>query len=115
MKRTTEDGVWIWFWARDDPWVPLEVQYGFPSIVPDVSWGKPSARFIPTQCDMATHFNAHNIIFDLTFCGDWAGNVFATSGCSTLTCDAYVDETPAAFKDAYWIVNSLSVYTPLQY
>lgn len=68
MKRTVEDGVSIWFWARNDPLAPVEITYDVPSISPDFSWGEPSARFVPDQCDMTEHFNAHNIVFDLTFC-----------------------------------------------
>ena len=68
MKRTTEGGVWVWFWPRSYPFVPFEIVIGAPFVLPDLTWGEPSARFIPAQCDIATHFNAHNIIFDLTFC-----------------------------------------------
>lgn len=68
MKRTAADGVWVWFWARNDPTVPNEVRYNIPSVIPNAIWGEPSARFVPDQCNMTTHFGTHNIVFDLTFC-----------------------------------------------
>ncbi|KAF8264597.1 concanavalin A-like lectin/glucanase domain-containing protein, partial [Lactarius quietus] len=48
------------------------------------------------------HFDAHNMVFDLTFCGDWAGNVFSTAGCGTGTCSDFVNNNPSAFAEAYW-------------
>ena len=124
----------IWFWARDDPRVPLEVRtpppnpvfgsgsgygagYGFgvtpASMYPTAWWGEPDAVFplAADNCDYGSHFDAHNFVFDLTFCvsgappdlmclsllgeysharllqGDWAGTVYPTSGCGTGSCD----------------------------
>jgi len=68
MKRTSDSGIWVWFWARNDPNVPFKVKSGAPSLEPDASWGLPGARFVPDHCDMPSHFDDHNIIFDLTFC-----------------------------------------------
>lgn len=54
------------------------------------------------------------IVFDTTFCGDWAGNVWGSSAtCSKLasTCEAYVGANPAAFSEAYWLINSVKVYS----
>jgi hypothetical protein len=48
---------------------------------------------------------------DLTyrFCGDWAGNVFAQTGCSG-SCTDYVANNPSAYANAYFGVKSLNVY-----
>jgi len=67
MQKTAADGISVWFWSRRDPNVPDEVRSGEDSISPK-SWGMPSAWFPSTNCDYASHFNAHSIIFDLTFC-----------------------------------------------
>lgn len=51
---------------------------------------------------------------DTTFCGDWAGAVFGSDpNCKNLasSCTNYVAANPSAFKNAYWAVNSVSVYT----
>jgi len=115
MARTAQDGIRVWFWARNDLTVPPEVRYapppGVPSIVtPNPTWGSPVAAFpMGPYCDYATHFNAHQFVFDLTFCGDWAGTDYTTTGCSG-SCTDFVDNTPSAFSEAYWEVNSVRMY-----
>jgi hypothetical protein len=51
-------------------------------------------------------------VFDITFCGDWAGNVWSSSSCASKasTCNSYVQNNPSAFTDTYWRINSLKVY-----
>ncbi|KAG1835360.1 glycoside hydrolase family 16 protein [Suillus subalutaceus] len=75
------------------------------------NWGTPAAYFPDTDCDFSTHFGEHNIIINLTFCGDWAGSssVYAASGCPS-TCVDYVDDNPSAFENAYFEFNSLNIY-----
>ena len=78
IVRTKDDGVRIWFWSRNDGAVPPEVAN--PSsdllsskvtIFPTDQWGMPEA-FFPladgSTCDYDSHFNAHQLVFDLTFC-----------------------------------------------
>ncbi|KAJ7084326.1 glycoside hydrolase family 16 protein [Mycena belliarum] len=105
-------GINMWFWSRDDPNVPLEVSQGLGTINPNQGlWGEPDAVFPADSCDIAAHFDAHNIVFDLTFCGDWAASAYANSSCPS-TCEDYVDNNPSAFSEAYWEISSLRVYTP---
>jgi hypothetical protein len=52
-------------------------------------------------------------VFDTTFCGDWAGNVWSgdpVCGSQAPSCQSFVQNNPSAFTDAYWLVNSLKVY-----
>ncbi|KAH0589413.1 hypothetical protein H2248_005170 [Termitomyces sp. 'cryptogamus'] len=113
LERSRHKGIKVWFWPRNDDSVPLEVKHDSRMVVPD-SWSEcePDAYF-PTgkQCDYDSHFDDHEIIFDLTFCGDWAGAVWGTSGCGSGTCQDFVDNNPENFKEAYWEINSLRVYT----
>jgi len=113
VARSKESGIKVWFWPRFS-FVPLDVQWNEDTVNPDL-WGPPTAYF-PTgdNCGYVQHFNAHMLVFDLTFCGDWAGSpsVWGASGCSSMTCSDFVDKNPQAFADAYWEVNSLRVYTP---
>ncbi|KAI5118460.1 hypothetical protein M0805_006279 [Coniferiporia weirii] len=111
MKRTNADGAYVYFWARNDPSVPEEVKSGGKTINPSDSWGEPEARFPTDTCNWSQHFNAHNIIFDLTFCGDWAGSAFGSAGCGG-SCEDFVNNNPTKFQDAYWEVNAVRVYTP---
>ncbi|KAI6032879.1 glycoside hydrolase family 16 protein [Pisolithus orientalis] len=100
----------IYFWERGSSSVPDDVQYPGTSVNTD-SWGTPAAYFPDTDCDFSTHFGPHNIIINLTFCGDWAGNsaVYSNSGCPS-DCVDYVNQNPSAFVDAYFTFNSLNIY-----
>ncbi|KAL7272357.1 hypothetical protein RUND412_004838 [Rhizina undulata] len=97
-----------WFFPRGT--IPADALSGNPA--PE-NWGTPVAWF-QGSCDIDSHFNSHKIVFDTTFCGDWAGNVWSTSGCSSNTyssCNDFVANNPTAFAGAYWTVNSLNVWS----
>lgn len=53
-----------------------------------------------------------NQVFDITFCGDWAGSVWSSGSCASQasSCDTYVQNNPSAFANSYWLINSLDVY-----
>ncbi|KAJ7891683.1 glycoside hydrolase family 16 protein [Mycena olivaceomarginata] len=100
----------IWFWSRNAANVPADVSAGGTTV--DTSdWGIPVANFPNTTCNIPQFFDAHNIIINLNFCGDFAGqaDVYASSGCPS-TCTSYVDNNPAAFGDAYFLFNSINIY-----
>ncbi|KAJ6588043.1 glycoside hydrolase family 16 protein [Mycena capillaripes] len=109
MERTN-NFINIWFWARSDSTVPADVKTGGSSVDTD-NWGTPSANFPSTTCDIED-FVAHNIIINLTLCGDWAGDaaIYASAGCPS-TCIDYVNNNPTAFTDAFFQFNSINVYT----
>ncbi|KAI0059352.1 2 beta-glucanase [Artomyces pyxidatus] len=107
MERTSSF-VKVWFWARNDGSVPSDVQSGAGSVDTD-NWGTPDAYFPNTDCDIASHFQASNIIINLTFCGDWAGNVYSSSGCPD-DCTTYVNNNPGAFSNAYFEFAWVKVY-----
>jgi beta-glucanase (GH16 family) len=102
----TDQSISVWFFKHDA--APADLS----SPTPDpATWGAPTTKF--TGCDFASHFKEHKIIFDTTFCGDWAGNVWDQSPdckAKAATCIEYVQNNPAAFADAYWLVNSIKVY-----
>lgn len=104
----TSDAISIFFFPRGA--IPRDLSNGNPN---PTGWGKPMARF-EGGCNFDQKFQNHNIIFDVTFCGDWAGNVWGQdSVCSSRapSCQAYVQNNPGAFTDAFWQVNSLKVYS----
>ncbi|KDN39989.1 hypothetical protein RSAG8_08438, partial [Rhizoctonia solani AG-8 WAC10335] len=79
--RRTQDGISVWFWARNNYSVPKDARHGKRSVQPE-NWGLPVADFPSNNYDMrSSHFGAYMIIFDLTLCGDWAGNQYPNSGC----------------------------------
>ncbi|KAJ6481084.1 glycoside hydrolase family 16 protein [Mycena sanguinolenta] len=107
IERTTSF-INVWFWSRNDASVPADVKAGGTSVNTN-AWGVPAANFPNTDCNLAQFFSSNNIIINLTFCGDWAGAVYAQSGCPS-TCNSYVDQNPAAFVNAYFEFNSINVY-----
>jgi len=111
MERTAAQGISIWFWPRWDITVPFAIAKGAEALQPNVLWGLPQAFFpFTSSCNAAAHFDAHSIIFDDTFCGDFAGALYPTSGCPG-ECVDLVNNNPQAFAKAYWEINSLRVYT----
>lgn len=101
------DGIFVWFFPRGQ--IPADITSG----APDPSgWGTTIASFAGSGCNFDNSFANHNIVFDTTFCGTWAGSVWGTSSCSSLasSCNDYVANNPAAFIDAYWLINSVKVY-----
>ncbi|KAI9826633.1 MAG: hypothetical protein M1832_006229 [Thelocarpon impressellum] len=102
----TSKRIAVWFFPRGD--IPANVV----SAAPDpATWGTPAANFAG-PCDIDSHFKENRIIFDTTFCGDWAGNTWAQSTCApkAKTCNAFVAKNPTAFKDAYWEIGALRVF-----
>jgi len=100
-------GVYVWFWPHGS--VPSDVTAGQPVTG---NWGLPIVAFNGgSGCDIDAHFSDQNIVFDTTFCGQWAGAVWGDS-CSNLadTCIDYVAGNPGAFQQSYWSVNSVKVY-----
>jgi len=106
MERTSTS-ISVWFWPSNSGLAPSAVMDGA-STQDTSTFGEPDAAFVNTDCDIATEFAAHNIIFDLTFCGDWAGNAYPSTCPSD--CIDYVNNNPSAFTNAYWEISSLLVY-----
>ena len=138
MSKSRDYGIQVWFWSRNCPDVPPEIAQGglFKGdlLFPNPTWGEPAGDFPPDSCKYDQYFDAHQIIFDLTFCvsefpfivisfarlfsstteaspqGDWAGNAWATSGCGMDTCDNC--KHPLAYD--YQLPNSSTVTLFLQ-
>ncbi|KAJ3972844.1 concanavalin A-like lectin/glucanase domain-containing protein [Lentinula raphanica] len=117
-SKLDDTGVSIHFWPPDQ--VPSDVLAGTPN--PSLaSWGTPMAQWSSSGCNPSTFFSDHSAIFDTTFCGDWAGSAWSSSGipgqeqsCAQRTgystCEAFVMAEGSAFTQAYWEVKSVKVY-----
>lgn len=68
LHRSSDWGIRIYFWSRYDFTVPSEIREPRERIHPSFDWGIPQAVFPFTEKCSPDHFNAHQIIFDLTFC-----------------------------------------------
>jgi hypothetical protein len=104
----TSSFIKVWFWPRNSN-VPSDVSAGGSSVNTN-NWGTPSAYFPNNQCNIPNYFGSHNIIINLTFCGDWAGSTYNNDGCSG-SCTDYVNNNPGAFSNAYFDFASLNIYT----
>eukprot|EP00036_Acanthoecidae_sp_10tr_P008738 CAMPEP_0182928550 /NCGR_PEP_ID=MMETSP0105_2-20130417/15645_1 /TAXON_ID=81532 ORGANISM="Acanthoeca-like sp., Strain 10tr" /NCGR_SAMPLE_ID=MMETSP0105_2 /ASSEMBLY_ACC=CAM_ASM_000205 /LENGTH=332 /DNA_ID=CAMNT_0025066555 /DNA_START=24 /DNA_END=1022 /DNA_ORIENTATION=+ len=102
-------GVKVYFWPRGS--VPADVAAGKPS-GSAAGWGLPAAAFAFDGADCpAAHFSEMQMVFDLVVCGDWAGNTFAQACPGLGTCQQFSDDHPEELAEAYWLVNSVTVYT----
>lgn len=103
----TSQFIKIWFFPRGS--FPSDIASASPS--PSHNWGPPTSMF-SGDFNMDDHFKNLSLVLDTTFCGDWAGNTWNTSSCASLapTCEDYVSNFPAAFREAYWAVNTLQVF-----
>jgi len=101
----TSQFIQTFYWPRGS--IPADVNSASPN---PSSWGKPYAYFQEGGNCPSSHFHDHQIVFDLTFCGDWAGNVFAQDCPGKGSCTDYVKNNPAAFKDAYWTIQYVKVF-----
>ncbi|KAF2259698.1 hypothetical protein CC78DRAFT_502797 [Lojkania enalia] len=102
----TDEAITVWFFPRGS--IPEDVLGDSPN---PSTWGMPAAKF-QGACDISSAFSQQQIVFDTTFCGDWAGNVWNSGSCASKadTCEAFVQNNPEAFADAYWAINALKVY-----
>jgi len=101
----TPNHIQSFFFPRSN--IPGNIGSGMPD---PSSWGKPFAYFgLGPNCP-ASHFHDHHMIINLTFCGDWAGNVFNAQCAGKGTCNTYVGKTPGDFKNAFWAIKYVKVY-----
>ncbi|PBP19897.1 glycoside hydrolase family 16 protein [Diplocarpon rosae] len=100
-------GIYVWFFPRGR--IPRDITDGAPVTG---NWGTPVVAFNGgSGCEIDSHFANQNIVFDTTFCGDWAGAVWGSGSCAGLgSCKSYVGANPGAFAPAYWSINSVKVY-----
>ncbi|KAL6234352.1 endo-1,3(4)-beta-glucanase xgeA [Aspergillus navahoensis] len=106
-----EEYLKIWYFPRSS--IPASLAAGTPDVS---SFGTPMAH-LQGSCNFKERFTHQKLILDTTFCGDWAGGVFGDSGCPVsdpsdpmLSCKNYVAQNPAAYKNAYWELNSIKIY-----
>lgn len=108
VMQWASSGIYVWFFPRNA--IPANIKAGAPITT---AWGTPLVAFNGNAgCAIDSHFSNENIVFDTTFCGDWAGAVFSSGSCASkaASCQAYVSGFPADFAQAYWTINYVKVY-----
>ncbi|BGP16353.1 hypothetical protein JCM10213v2_004355 [Rhodosporidiobolus nylandii] len=107
-----ETGISMWRWTRSA--IPSDIKNGAPGWK---QWGTPVAAWDGSTCDIRTYFQWQMITFDITTCGDWAGqqgvwqDQTQSGSCypKYATCGAAMQD-PANFAEAYFEINSVKVY-----
>jgi len=99
------DHISIWWFTHTD--APGDITSNNPN---PSAWPIPVARWTLGSNCSSSHFSDMQIIINLTFCGDWAGNVFESQCQGLGDCNSYVQNNPSAFADAYWSINSVNIY-----
>lgn len=74
----TSTAIRIWSFPRDA--IPESITSGSPDVN---AFGLPVANF-EGSCDIDNYFYNHSLIFNVDFCGQWAGPTFDTDGCPSL-------------------------------
>ncbi|KAF2121932.1 concanavalin A-like lectin/glucanase domain-containing protein, partial [Lophiotrema nucula] len=104
----SSSGISVWFFASNTTASSIDLKEH-----PDTStFGTPIARFSGSGCDFDTKFSNMKIIFNIAFCGQWAGDekVWGQS-CAKKTgvakCADYVRDHPEAFAESYWEIRGL--------
>lgn len=104
----TSDIIRVFFFPRQS--IPSDLAIG--STPDPTTWGTPIAAFSGGGCDIDSHFRNHRIVFDTTFCGQWAGNVWAKGECKGMagSCEEFVRGNPEVYAEAFWEVYGVRVY-----
>ncbi|KAL7413432.1 concanavalin A-like lectin/glucanase domain-containing protein [Mrakia frigida] len=106
MRRDSE-AIKVWFWPAGTE--PKDVSGS--KVIDESTWGTPTAVFPSSdQCDLDAHFAAHQIVLNLTFCGDWAGSSYGSDSSCPSSCDDHVRNSPSSFNEAYFEVQSIRTY-----
>ncbi|KAI0742915.1 concanavalin A-like lectin/glucanase domain-containing protein [Daedaleopsis nitida] len=113
-------GISIWFWTRSS--VPDDVKSATNSIDPS-SWGKPSAAWPASSCNINNLFTPQQLVIDVTLCGDLNDSAGQTSVYQS-TCGkpgetvgpntCYIDNvngTGANYHDAFFDINAVKVFS----
>ncbi|KAF7889742.1 uncharacterized protein EAF02_002157 [Botrytis sinoallii] len=107
----TSDVIRMWNFGPDA--IPADITAGTPD---PSTWDLPAFTTEGGVCNIDGLFANHKIIFDTTFCGVYAGKTgfWQETTCYDAekypTCDSYVGANPEAYKEAYWLINSVKVY-----
>ncbi|KAI0062967.1 glycoside hydrolase family 16 protein [Artomyces pyxidatus] len=108
VTEFAESGISIWFYSRKN--VPANLLTG--NSVSTSSLGTPTVNYPATGCAIDKYFQPQNLIFDITLCGDLAGNnaTFAQT-CTGVCYNDYVIGPPSGYNNAYFEVSSVRVFT----
>ncbi|KAF7296666.1 GH16 domain-containing protein [Mycena chlorophos] len=109
VTEYAESGISVWFFGR--PNVPSSLASNASSFSTN-DLGTPVANWPTGGCSMDTFFKPQNLIFDITLCGDAAGDpAIFNQTCSGNCYLDYVVGNGSAYDNAYFDVASVRVYS----
>ncbi|KAI0311086.1 hypothetical protein OF83DRAFT_1069425, partial [Amylostereum chailletii] len=111
-----DTGISVYFFSRGS--VPSDITSGAPQ---PAYWGTPVGHWPASSCSPSTFFKDHSLVFDTTLCGDWGKAVWNSSdtpgqeqSCASRTgystCEEYVRNKGGDLSEAYWAINSVTIY-----
>jgi len=104
-----DTGISMWFFPRSA--IPGDITAEHPE---PWTWPSPFGHWAASTCPTNEFFTDNNAIFDLTFCGDWAGATWSGSGCADSTgfqsCQDYVSAMGSGFTEAFWAINYVKYF-----
>ncbi|KAK3326829.1 concanavalin A-like lectin/glucanase domain-containing protein [Apodospora peruviana] len=109
--EVTASSLKIWYFAKTA--IPADITSGKPN---PAGWPAPFLNAQQSQkgCNVGSYFKKQSIIINIDFCGSnidqatWNGDSSCKSKAST--CEGFVAANPTAFKEAYWLFNSIKLY-----
>ncbi|GLB38171.1 putative hydrolase family 16 [Lyophyllum shimeji] len=109
VTELASSGISIWFFPRAN--IPSALTSNTKAI--DTSTlGTPTGNWPSTGCSMDKFFSPHNLIFDITLCGDFAGNpAIFNQTCTGVCYNDYVLGNGSNYATAYFEVASVRVYS----
>jgi len=99
------DGIKIWFFPRSQ--IPSDVESSNPN---PSSWPAPSAFYPQSSCDTSKFFGPQTIIFDITICGNFAGQQQVFQQTCQGNCLDLV-QNPTNYNDAFFEIKYLAVFS----
>ncbi|KAH9171666.1 concanavalin A-like lectin/glucanase domain-containing protein [Lactarius sanguifluus] len=108
VTELASTGISIWFFSRAN--VPSSLQKNH-TVVDTSTFGVPVANYPAGGCNIDKFFQPQNLIFDITLCGDFAGNseIFPQT-CSGSCYNDFVIGPPSNYDNAYFEVRSVRMF-----
>ncbi|KAI0699209.1 concanavalin A-like lectin/glucanase domain-containing protein [Cytidiella melzeri] len=108
VTEFAEKGISIWYFPRS--LIPTSLQ-GNQSTIDTSTLGVPVANWPSSGCNVNEFFEPQELVFDITLCGDYAGNQATfLQTCSGICYDDWVLGPPSNFDTAYFEVQHVRVY-----
>lgn len=109
VTEYANDSINVWFFARSK--VPSVLNDSSTTKLDTTTLGTPLASYDNKGCNITEFFLPQELIFDITLCGDFAGNQMIFN--ETCQGNCYMDfviGSPAGYNDAFFEVRNVKVF-----